>query len=77
MRGSAVTELKNEMVQGPCAPGFQIEGVLAYFMHLKCQKCIGDDVGDVRYDFTNKIFLKFVLVKMTPDMFYLPYYARK
>jgi hypothetical protein len=32
----------------------QIEGVLAYFTHLKCQKCIEDDVmgvGDVRYVF--------------------------
>jgi hypothetical protein len=25
------------------ATGLQIEGVLAYFMHLKCQKRIGDD----------------------------------
>jgi hypothetical protein len=23
--------------------------VLAYFTHLKCQKCIGDDVGDFKY----------------------------
>jgi hypothetical protein len=22
---------------------------LAYFTHLKCQKCIGDDVGDLKY----------------------------
>jgi hypothetical protein len=27
-------------------PGLQIEGVLAYFTHLKCQKRIGDDVGE-------------------------------
>jgi hypothetical protein len=32
--------------------GLQIEGVLAYFAHVKHQKCIGDDVGDVRYVFT-------------------------
>jgi hypothetical protein len=37
--------------------GFQIEGVLAYFMHLKCQKRIGDDIGDVRYVFTKKTTL--------------------
>jgi hypothetical protein len=35
-------------------PGLQIEGVLAYFTHLKCQKCIGDDVGDFKYVFTKK-----------------------
>jgi hypothetical protein len=34
--------------------GLQIEGVLAYFTHLICQKYIGDDVGDVRYVFTKK-----------------------
>jgi hypothetical protein len=34
--------------------GHQIEGILAYFTHLKCQKCIGDDVGDFKYVFTNK-----------------------
>jgi hypothetical protein len=28
--------------------GLQIEGVLAYFTHLKCQKRIGDDVGDLK-----------------------------
>jgi hypothetical protein len=28
--------------------GLQIEGVLAYFTHLKCQKHIGDDVGDLK-----------------------------
>jgi hypothetical protein len=28
-------------------PGLQVEGVLAYFTHLKHQKRIGDDVGDI------------------------------
>jgi hypothetical protein len=37
--------------------GLQIEGVLAYFMHLKCQKRIGDDVGDFKYVFTKNICL--------------------
>jgi hypothetical protein len=32
-------------------PGLQIEGVLAYFTHLKR---IGDDVGDFKYVFTKK-----------------------
>jgi hypothetical protein len=32
--------------------GHQVEGVLAY---LKCQKRIGDDVGDVGYVFTKKL----------------------
>jgi hypothetical protein len=36
------------------SPGLQIEGVLAYFTHLKCQKRIGDDVGDLKYVFTKK-----------------------
>jgi hypothetical protein len=31
--------------------GLQIEGVLAYFTQLKCQKRIGDDVGDLKYVF--------------------------
>jgi hypothetical protein len=34
--------------------GLQIKGVLAYFTHLKCQKRIGDDVGDLKYVFTKK-----------------------
>jgi hypothetical protein len=34
--------------------GLQIEGVLAYFTHLKCQKCIGDDVGDFKYVYTKE-----------------------
>jgi hypothetical protein len=34
--------------------GLQIEGVLAYFTHLKCQKRIGDDVVDLKYDFYKK-----------------------
>jgi hypothetical protein len=40
--------------------GLQIEGVLPYFMHLKCQKRIGDDVGVVGYIFTKpkKIYQK-------------------
>jgi hypothetical protein len=32
----------------------QIEGVLVYFTHLRCQKHIEDDVGDVRYVSTQK-----------------------
>jgi hypothetical protein len=52
--------------------GLQIEGVLAYFTHLGCQKCIGDDVGDVKY-----IFTQFFSGEHDPlDMFYPPYYAR-
>jgi hypothetical protein len=43
-------------------PGLQIEGVLAYFTHLICQKRIGDDVGAFKYVFT-PIFWG---VKMTP-----------
>jgi hypothetical protein len=31
---------------------------IAYFTHLKCQKHIGDDVGDFKYIFTK--------MKMTP-----------
>jgi hypothetical protein len=27
---------------------------LAYFTHLKCQKRIGNDVGDLKYVFTKK-----------------------
>jgi hypothetical protein len=42
--------------------GLQIEGILAYFTRLKCQKRIGDDVGDLKYVFTKK---KFLFVKMT------------
>jgi aconitate hydratase len=34
--------------------GLQIEGVLAYFTQLKHQKCIGDDVGDLKYVYTQK-----------------------
>jgi hypothetical protein len=36
---------------------------LAYFTNLKCQKRIGDDVGDLKYVFTKTNF--FFLVKMT------------
>jgi hypothetical protein len=39
--------------------GLQIEGVLAYFTHFKCQKRIGDDVWDLKYVFFLK-YLKFV-----------------
>jgi hypothetical protein len=45
--------------------GLQIEGVLAYFTHLKWQKRIGDDVGDFKYVFT-KNKNKNCFVKMTP-----------
>jgi hypothetical protein len=34
--------------------GLQIEGVLAYFTQIKCQKHIGDDLGDLKYVFTKK-----------------------
>jgi hypothetical protein len=55
---------------------FQIEGILAYFTHLKCQKCIEDDVGDVGYIFTPKITPWYVLStllckNMTPNAWYL------
>jgi hypothetical protein len=53
--------------------GLHRASVLAYFTHLKCQNHIEDDIGDVRYIFTEK---HFVLVKMTPGTFYPPYYAR-
>jgi hypothetical protein len=46
--------------------GLQIEGVaLAYFTHLKRQKCIGDDAVDF---FGGENYL--------PDTFYPPYNAR-
>jgi hypothetical protein len=45
--------------------GLQMEGVLAYFMHLKQQKRIGDDVGDFKYVFTKKK-KKFSLWKSPP-----------
>jgi hypothetical protein len=44
--------------------GLQIEGVLAYFTHLKCQKRIGDDVADLKSVFYKKM-LFFWGVKMT------------
>jgi hypothetical protein len=56
--------------------GPQIEGVLAYFAHLKCQKRIEDDVGDFKYVFTTKQNNKFVCKNDTPDMFYPPCNAR-
>jgi hypothetical protein len=37
----------------------QIEVVLAYFTHLKCQIRTGDDVGDLKYVFTKKTTNKF------------------
>jgi hypothetical protein len=48
--------------------GLQIEGVFAYFTQLKCQKRIGDDVGDLKYVFTKKKKFKKItfLVKITP-----------
>jgi hypothetical protein len=60
---------------GNTATGLQIEGVLAYFMHLICQKRIGDDVGVVRYVFTppkNVLFCD----NIPPDMLYPPNNAR-
>jgi uncharacterized membrane protein len=49
-------------VQGLALTGLQIEGVLAYFMHLKYQKRIGDDVEDLKYVSPNFLFF---LVKIT------------
>jgi hypothetical protein len=51
--------------------GLQIEGVLAYFMHLKCQKRIGDDVGDLKC-----FYQMFFCENDPPDTFYPTYYAR-
>jgi hypothetical protein len=58
--------------------GLQIEGVLAYFTHLRCQKRIVDDVGDLKYVFTKKLKNKlFFLGENDPaDTFYPTYYAR-
>jgi hypothetical protein len=42
--------------------------VLAYFTHLKFQKCIGDYVGDLKYVFLGE--------NDPPDTFYPTYYAR-
>jgi hypothetical protein len=71
---------------GPCIPertsrltwgsSRALEGVLAYFMHLKCQKHIGDDVGDLKYVFTNKKKFIFFGENDQPDTFYPTYYAR-
>jgi hypothetical protein len=48
----------------PRFSGLQVEGVLAYFTHLKCQKHIGDDVDT----FLERTVFR---VKMTPpDTFY-------
>jgi hypothetical protein len=38
---------------------------LAYFTHLKCQKRIGDDVGDLKYVLQTKNKKQKNLVKMT------------
>jgi hypothetical protein len=46
--------------------GLQIEGVLAYFTHFKCQKRIGDDVRRLNMKNEND----------PPDTFYPTYYAR-
>jgi hypothetical protein len=40
------TSLQTRIFNGS---GLQIEGVVAYFTHLECQKRIGDDVGDLKY----------------------------
>jgi hypothetical protein len=40
-----------------------IEAEIKNFTHLKCQKHIGDDIGDFKYVFTTKII--FWGVKMT------------
>jgi hypothetical protein len=50
-----------------------IEGVLAYFTRLKCQKRIGDDVGDIKYVFTKQNFFCFLLWKYVLST---PYSAR-
>jgi hypothetical protein len=56
--------------------GLQIDGVLAYFTYLKCQKRIGDDVGDLKYVFTKKKRRNLLGWKLLPDTFYPTYYAR-
>jgi hypothetical protein len=48
--------------------GLQIEGVLAYFMQLKHQKHISDDVGD--------LIRCFICENDPLDTFYPTYYAR-
>jgi hypothetical protein len=51
------------------SPGLQIEGVLVYFMHLKHQKRIGDDVcSGLQKVFTTKHFFIFIFC----DTFYPP-----
>jgi hypothetical protein len=52
--------------------GLQIEGILAYFTQLKCQKRIGDYVGGLKYLFT----ILFFCWKWPPDTFYPTYYSR-
>jgi hypothetical protein len=48
---------------------------LAYFAHLKCQKRIEDDVGDLKNTFLPK--KKFFFCENDqPDTFYPTYYAR-
>jgi hypothetical protein len=53
----------------PTQCGSKTQG-LRYFTHLKCQKRIGDDVGDLKYLLTKKI------KNDQPDTFYPTYYAR-
>jgi hypothetical protein len=36
------------MLSSEPTSGLKIEGVLAYLTHLKCEKHIGDDVGDMK-----------------------------
>jgi hypothetical protein len=69
----AMTRLLHDDVT-PTA-GLQIEGVLAYFTHLKCQKRIGDDVGELKYVFITKKSY-FLSENYQPDTFSPTYYAR-
>jgi hypothetical protein len=68
-------EIHAVLLQSQLHSGLQIEGVLAYFMHLIRQKRIGDDVGDFKYVFTKKK-KKLFCENDPPDAFYPPYYAR-
>jgi hypothetical protein len=43
-----------QIYEGCLRAGLQIERILAYFTHLKCQRRIGDDVGN----FTSNTFLQ-------------------
>jgi hypothetical protein len=46
--------LPQRIMDQESSSGLQIEGVLAYFTHLECQKRIGDDVRDFKYVFIKK-----------------------